>query len=65
MASIKDALETDTKIQNPLISLTFLWWHLFRKYNTKTKVGLLSFLERCVPHAERDVHFVCDDGFAL
>ena len=24
-----------------------------------------SFLERCVPHAERDAHFVRDDGFAL
>ena len=24
-----------------------------------------SFLERCVPQAERDAHFVRDDGFAL
>ena len=31
----------------------------------KQSNGLLSFLERCVPHAERDAHFVRDDGFTL
>ena len=36
-----------------------------RNQKRKQSIGLLSFLERSVPHAERDVHFVCDDGFAL
>ena len=33
--------------------------------NESSPFGLLLFLERCVPHAERDAHFVRDDGFAL
>ena len=36
-----------------------------RNQKRKQSIGLLSFLERCVPHAERDAHFVRDDGFAL
>ena len=32
----------------------------------KQSIGLLfSFLKRCVPHAERDAHYVRDDGFVL
>jgi len=30
----------------------------------RQSIGLLSFLERCVPCAERDVHYARDVGFA-
>ena len=37
-----------------------------RNQKRKQSIGLLfSFLERCVPQAERDAHLVRDDGFAL
>ena len=34
------------------------------KNESTSKEVLFSFLERCVPQAERDAHFVRDDGFA-
>ena len=48
--------------------MPILFWHLFCQDNTKTKAvnwTAFLFLERCVPHAERDAHFVRDDGCAL
>ena len=36
-ASIKDAHKTASKVENPLILLTFLPWHLLRRYNTKRR----------------------------
>lgn len=32
-----DAHETISKVEKPLVLLTFLSWHLFRKHNTKRK----------------------------
>jgi hypothetical protein len=37
VASILDAHEIASNSQKPLILLTFPWWHLLRRYNTKRK----------------------------
>lgn len=38
-----DALETASKVENPLILLTFTPWHLFRRHNT------IRYLQKQVP----------------